>query len=32
MQLEGITDLERIKRILDRLLDAADWQDLLDTP
>jgi hypothetical protein len=31
-RLEGITDLERLKRILDRLFEAADWQDLLDTP
>jgi hypothetical protein len=32
VQLNGITDLERLHRILDRLLDATDWQDLLDTP
>jgi hypothetical protein len=32
VQLNGITDLERLHRIHDRLLDATDWQDLLDTP
>jgi hypothetical protein len=31
-KLQGITDLERLERIFDRLLDAPDWQDLLDTP
>jgi hypothetical protein len=30
--LNGITDLERLRRLHDRLLDAAGWQDLLDTP
>jgi hypothetical protein len=31
-QLEAITDLARLDRIVDRLLDATSWQDLLDTP
>jgi hypothetical protein len=31
-QLSGITDLERLNRLLDNLLDATGWQDLLDTP
>jgi chorismate mutase len=31
-RLNGITDLERMERLLDRLLDATGWQDLLDTP
>jgi hypothetical protein len=31
-RLNGITDLERLERLLDRLLDATSWQDLLDTP
>jgi hypothetical protein len=30
--LNGITDLDRLRRIVDRLLDATSWQDLLDTP
>jgi hypothetical protein len=30
--LKGIADLERLRRLLDRLLDATTWQDLLDTP
>ncbi len=30
--LQGIADLERLRRLHDRLLDAATWQDLLDTP
>ncbi len=31
-RLNGITDLERLERLLDRLLEATGWQDLLDTP
>ena len=31
-KLIGITDLGRLDRIEDRLLDATSWQDLLDTP
>ena len=31
-RLNGITDLERLRRLLDRLLEATGWQDLLDTP
>jgi hypothetical protein len=31
-RLHGITDLERLRRLLDRLLDATNWSDLLDTP
>ncbi|HJT79410.1 MAG TPA: DUF4351 domain-containing protein [Gemmataceae bacterium] len=31
-RLNGITDLERLERLHDRLLDATGWQDLLDTP
>jgi hypothetical protein len=31
-QLIGITDLERLNRLHDRLLDATSWEDLLDTP
>jgi hypothetical protein len=30
--LQGITDLERLERLLARILDATSWQDLLDTP
>jgi hypothetical protein len=30
--LESITDLERLARIEDQLLKAANWQELLDTP
>lgn len=30
--LNAITDLEQLRRVLDRLLDATSWQDLLDTP
>jgi hypothetical protein len=30
--LRAITDLDRLGRIVDRLLDAADWADLLSTP
>jgi hypothetical protein len=31
-RLEAITDLARLDRIIDRLLDATSWQELLDTP
>ena len=31
-QLHHTTDLERMERIQDRILEAKDWQDLLDTP
>jgi hypothetical protein len=31
-RLQSTTDLERLKRIHDRILEAKDWQDLLDTP
>jgi hypothetical protein len=30
--INGITDLERLERMSDRMLQAADWQDLLATP
>ena len=30
--LKAIEDLERLERIIDRLIDAPDWQDLLATP
>ena len=30
--LQAITDLERLQRLIDRVSDAADWQDLLATP
>ena len=30
--LQNIADLERLERIYDRILDASNWQDLLDTP
>jgi hypothetical protein len=30
--LEGITDIERLERIHDRIVKASSWQDLLDTP
>ncbi len=30
--LEGITDLERLERMSERLLDVAGWQELLATP
>jgi hypothetical protein len=32
LALEAITDLDRLERVLDRILDATNWQDLLDTP
>lgn len=31
-RLTAITDLDRLDRLIDRLLDAAGWQELLDTP
>ncbi len=31
-RLSGISDLDRLERIIDRLLQAASWQDLLETP
>lgn len=30
--LDGLADLERIDRMVDRLLEAGDWADLLATP
>jgi hypothetical protein len=30
--MEGMTDLERLERLTDRLLDATSWDDLLATP
>lgn len=30
--LEAITDLERLERMSDRLLDTGSWQEVLDTP
>ena len=30
--LSGMTDLERLERILERLEDVQDWQELLATP
>jgi hypothetical protein len=32
LTLEAITDLDRLERVLDRILDATNWQDLLDKP
>jgi hypothetical protein len=31
-RLEGITDIDRLERIIQRVGEAASWQDLLDTP
>jgi hypothetical protein len=31
-RLEGITDIDRLERIIQRAGEAASWQDLLDTP
>jgi hypothetical protein len=31
-RLNGITDLERLDRLHDRILDSTGWQDLLDMP
>jgi predicted transposase YdaD len=30
--IEGMTDLEHLERLTDRLLDASGWDDLLATP
>jgi hypothetical protein len=30
--IEGMTDLEHLRRLIDRLLDAISWDDLLATP
>ena len=30
-RLEGITDIERLERIIQRVGEAPNWQDLLDT-
>lgn len=32
LRLDGIADLERLDRIHGRILEARDWEDLLDTP
>ena len=29
--LQAISDLDRLERLHDRILDASSWQDLLDT-
>jgi hypothetical protein len=31
-RLEGITDIERLERMIRRAVQAPSWQDLLDTP
>jgi hypothetical protein len=31
-KLAAIADVERLDRQIDRISDAASWQDLLDTP
>ncbi|HZT79981.1 MAG TPA: hypothetical protein VFA26_07165 [Gemmataceae bacterium] len=31
-RLQAMTDLSRLERILDRVMEASGWQDLLDTP
>ncbi len=31
-RLEHITDLERLDRMICRAVDAASWQEILDTP
>jgi hypothetical protein len=32
-RLHGITeDVDRLERMHDRILDASNWEDLLDTP
>jgi hypothetical protein len=31
-RLNGITDLDRLKRMVCKTLTAASWQDILDTP
>ena len=30
--LRAITDVERLARLIDRLLDASSWEELLSTP
>lgn len=30
-QLDGVTDLERLKRMLSNAVTAADWQEILNT-
>ncbi len=30
--IDAMMDVEQIERIVDRLFDAANWQELLDTP
>ena len=30
--VQAITDLDRLERLVDRILDASDWEDLLTTP
>lgn len=30
--LQGVDDLERLERLLGRLLEVKNWQELLDTP
>lgn len=30
--LRNLTDLDRLARLLDRLLDVSDWEELLATP
>lgn len=32
IQLNNITDLDRLERMILRALEAADWRDILDTP
>ncbi len=32
MALQGMTDLERLERMTDRIFDATTWEDLLNTP
>jgi len=31
-RIEGITDIDRLERIIGRVLNARSWEDLLDTP
>jgi hypothetical protein len=31
-QLAGITDLDRLKRMIRRAVTASNWQEILDTP
>jgi hypothetical protein len=32
LAVRAITDLERLKQLSDRLLDASTWQELMGTP